>query len=506
MSDRRRLGYGDRSHDAWSSRDQFRADRFDDDRFSDDWADDGWARGRNDDSWHDDHRDDDDNWDDGYADHAHNEHHPGDYGGDGDADGWNARRRAAPRTISGRNTSGRGARSARRHARHKHEKARSRRRRNIGLLGLALVVVVTVAGVVGGAQLWDSIFGGQRMNDYSGPGVKDIVFEVHSGDTTAVIAQRLKDEDVVASTAAFTDPAYRNPAIAAIQPGFYKVRTRISGKEAVERLADKENRVGLLVIPEGRQLDDVSAVADGAVTEGIFTLISRASCVELDGDRHCVSVSDLRQAAAAGAQQELKIPSWASMDVAAVRDDHRRIEGLIAAGRWDFDPMAEPEQILASLISSSNALYQQLGLVRADAGELSPYKMLVVASLLQRESKPADFAKVARVVYNRLAVEQKLEFDSTVNYPLDRQEVATTDDDRERKTLWNTYRSAGLPSTPICSPSPEALQAAEHPESGDWLYFVTVDTDGTTLFTADYQEHLDNIEVARRNGVLDSAR
>ena len=127
---------------------------------------------------------------------------------------------------------------------------------------------------------------------------------------------------------------------------------------------------------------------------------------------------------------------------------------------------------------------------------------------MQREAKPQDFAKVARVIYNRLAEpdHNRLEFDSTVNYPLDRQEVATTDADRAQDTPWNTYVREGLPATPICSPGQPALAAAENPEPGDWLYFVTVDMQGTTLFTRDYQQHLANIELAKRNGVLDSAR
>jgi UPF0755 protein len=99
-----------------------------------------------------------------------------------------------------------------------------------------------------------------------------------------------------------------------------------------------------------------------------------------------------------------------------------------------------------------------------------------------------------------------LEFDSTVNYPLDRIEVATTDGDRAQHTQWNTYVRPGLPATPICSPGQPALAAAEQPAPGDWLYFVTIDLQGTTLFTRDYQQHLANIELAKRNGVLDSAR
>lgn len=417
-----------------------------------------------------------------------------------DHDDWGDQNRAMPLTIGTRPT----RMSRREQAR---QRAAARRRRNAGLLGLVVVVIVTVAAVVGGAKLWDSVFGSSKSaTDFSGDGVKDFVFEVHHGDTTKVIGQRLQDEGVVARAAAFTDAAQGNQDIAAIQPGFYKMRTEISGKDAVTRLAEKNNRVGLLVIPEGRQLDDITAVSNGAVTEGIFTLIAKASCVELDGDKHCVSASDLRQAAETSTLSQLSIPDWATDGVNAVRDDHRRIEGLIAAGRWDFNPMAEPEQIVSSLIAESSAQYEQGGLRSADGSGLTPYQVLIVSSLVQRESKPRDFAKVARVIYNRLAAHRKLEFDSTVNYPLDRQEIATTDADRERVTPWNTYASPGLPATPICSPSPEALAAAEHPEPGDWLYFVTIDAEGTTLFTADYQQHLANIELAKKNGVLDSAR
>ena len=52
----------------------------------------------------------------------------------------------------------------------------------------------------------------------------------------------------------------------------------------------------------------------------------------------------------------------------------------------------------------------------------------------------------------------------------------------------------------------EDVVAAQDPAPGDWLYFVTVNSDGLTLFTRDYHQHLANIELARRNGVLDSAR
>ncbi|WP_059019999.1 endolytic transglycosylase MltG [Mycobacterium sp. M26] len=375
------------------------------------------------------------------------------------------------------------------------------RRRAIGLGALGVLIAVVVALVFLGIK----IFGG--TSEYTGEGKDDVVVQVHDGDSTTQVAQTLRDTNVVANVKSFVDASKDNAAIAAIQPGYYKMRTEMSASAAVTRLADPANRVGKLVIPEGRQLDDVKAVGSDKTTDGIFTLIANASCVELNGQRKCVSAEGLRKAAEQTEPAALNIPEWAMQPVLSLGGNHRRLEGLIAPGAWNVDPSGTPEAILATLIAESTTHYVKGGLLdTAKAMNLSPYEILVVGSLVQREAKPQDFAKVARVIYNRLAAPQRLEFDSTVNYPLDRQEVATTDADRAQVTPWNTYASDGLPATPICSPGDEALAAAERPEPGDWLYFVTVDLEGTTLFTKDYQQHLTNIELARRNGVLDSAR
>jgi UPF0755 protein len=377
-----------------------------------------------------------------------------------------------------------------------------RRRKMTRLVTLTALIVVVVVAVFVGSRLWHSFFG-----DFSGDGKSDVVIQVHDGDSTRAIGQTLVDHHVIASVQKFVDAAHGNSSMSSIQPGYYKMRTEIPAVNAVVRLTDPQYRVGKLVIPEGRQLDDVQDVKTNAVTEGIFTLISRASCVQLDGAQRCVSADALRKSAGNDTPSMLNVPTWATQLVDSMGGDHRRLEGLIAPGTWNVDPSWSAQQILAMLIGESANQYSQRGLGTSPDGQvMSTYQTLIVASLVQRESKPADFAKVARVIYNRLQVRQRLEFDSTINYPLDRQEVATTDADRARNTPWNTYLNEGLPKTPICSPGDPALAAAERPEAGDWLYFVTVDMQGTTLFTSDYQQHLANIELAKHNGVLDSGR
>jgi len=385
------------------------------------------------------------------------------------------------------------------------QRRNARRRRVFSIAALATLVVVVVGVVFLGSSLWHGLGGG--TSDFDGSGVADVVIEVRNGDSTTAIGQTLQEQHVVSSSKAFVEAAASNPAIAAIQPGFYKLRTEIPATSAVEKLAAPESRVGQMVIPEGRQLDDVADVKTTAVTKGILSLISDASCIDLDGDRTCVSTAELEKAAGDADLAALSVPAWAAAPVTAMGGDHRRLEGLIAPGSWNVNPSGSAEEILGSLIGASTALYEANGLISAAAtAELTPYEILVVASLVQRESMPQDFSKVARVIFNRLAEDRKLEFDSTVNYSLDRTEVATTDDDRARVTPWNTYASLGLPKTPICSPGKPALAAAENPAPGDWLYFVTIDLRGTTLFTRDYEQHLASIQLARQNGVLDSAR
>jgi UPF0755 protein len=380
-----------------------------------------------------------------------------------------------------------------------------RKRRFVRGFFLTMLIVIVVGTVFLGSRVWHTVFG--PGTDYTGDGVSDVVIQIHDGDSTRAIGETLEEHDVVATARAFILAAEDNPAISSIQPGFYQLRTEIPASDAVERLADPQTRVGKLVIPEGRQLDDIRDVKTNAVTDGILTLISNATCVKLDGERRCLSVDDLQQTASSASPSSLAVPEWATNAVKALGDDHRRLEGLIAPGSFDIDPSASPQDILSQLIEGSAYQYAQSGLLdTAKSLGMSPYQILTVASLVQREAKPQDFDKVARVIYNRSQERRTLEFDSTVNYPLDRIEVATTDVDRSQQTPWNTYVRQGLPATPICSPGQPALAAAEHPAAGDWLYFVTIDMQGTTLFTRDYPQHLANIELAKRNGVLDSAR
>jgi peptidoglycan lytic transglycosylase G len=197
---------------------------------------------------------------------------------------------------------------------------------------------------------------------------------------------------------------------------------------------------------------------------------------------------------------ELGVPAWAQEAVARA-EPVRRLEGLIAPGVHDVEPGAPAVDVLRTLVTDSTDELAPLVSGAEAAGE-DPYEVLVVASLVEKEGITADMPRVARVVYNRLSDGQRLELDSTVNYPLDLQALATTDDDRARPGPYNTYRTGGLPPTPIAAVGADAIAAALDPEPGPWRYFVKCQTDGTSCFAETFPEHQDNIATARANGAF----
>jgi UPF0755 protein len=139
--------------------------------------------------------------------------------------------------------------------------------------------------------------------------------------------------------------------------------------------------------------------------------------------------------------------------------------------------------------------------------------VLVTASLVQAEGLEVDFAKIARVAYNRAYKDMIscdcLQFDSTARYWLEVQAGVplapaplTGAQLNDANNPYNTYdRTPGMPIGPIGNPGEAALNAAAHPAEGDWLFFVVVEPDGTTAFASTHAEHCDNVHRGIANGV-----
>jgi UPF0755 protein len=375
-------------------------------------------------------------------------------------------------------------------------RARRKRRR---VAAAAVAVLLLFAGVVGGGYLlYQELWG---IPDYEGDGGANVVVQVEQGATTTQIGAALRRSDVVKSVEAFTTAAADEPRIRSVQPGYYRMRAQMSGQSAVSLLLDPASRVGQLEIRGGVQLDDTSN-PDGSVVPGVLSLIAEATCAELDGQRRCVTTEELREAMSTADLAELGVPAWAREEVARA-EPRRRLEGLLVPGVYDVAPGTPALDVLRGLLATSVTRLEADGLV-SGAREIgyTPYKVLIVSSLVEKEGITPDMPKVARVLYNRLGSGQRLQLDSTVNYPLDLQALRTNANDRARPGPYNSYAVAGLPPTPIAAAGNDAIQAALSPADGSWQYFVRCKTDGSSCFAETLNEHNANVAEAVRNGAF----
>lgn len=363
---------------------------------------------------------------------------------------------------------------------------------------LGMVVVLALIAV-GGYYGYKQITGIGDYDDFAGQGTEDVVIQVKGGESTGDIAATLHDAGVVASSRAFVVAAESNTKVRGVQPGYYVMKKKSSGAAAATKIVNPKSRVGQLEIRPGAQLESITQ-PNNTVVDGIIAKLSKASCADVNGKSTCVPPEQLSQVIQTADLAKLGAPDWAIPD-ANKAEPKRRLEGLILPGVYDVKPGSTAEQLLTQLVTASATQLQAWNMpTLADNTGYTPYQVLVMASLVEREAITKDFGKVSRVTYNRLHDSIKLQYDSTINYVLDRPAIRTNKDDRAKVGPYNTYDNSGLPPTPISSPGENALKAAAAPEQGPWLFFVKCEKDGTSCFATTDDEHEANKTKARNNG------
>ncbi|MDL4777265.1 MULTISPECIES: endolytic transglycosylase MltG [Thermomonosporaceae] len=337
---------------------------------------------------------------------------------------------------------------------------RQRRRRNgraAALFAMAFIVAIFGTGGVLGVAWLDS-----RMHppDYSGGGGGNVTVQIKDGDGGYVIAAALEQHDVVKSSRAFIKVYGKETKAGSIQPGFYRMRLKMSSSSAMALLLDTKSRA-----------DNQITIFEGLRTSEIFDKLSKKTGIPLRNFQ-----------AAEAKPQGLGLPAYA-----------KGLEGYLFPGRYDLNPNGSAREILKQMVDRFNQEAEKIDLEgKAKQGNMRPAELITMASLIQSEGgKPGDLAKISRVIRNRMEQGIPLQFDSSVLYALKKRTLNVRNHDTQYPSPYNTYLHKGLPPGPISSPGADSIEAAASPKNGTWLYFIAVDpTNKRTEFTADYQEFL----------------
>ncbi|HEY6250957.1 MAG TPA: endolytic transglycosylase MltG [Candidatus Angelobacter sp.] len=302
----------------------------------------------------------------------------------------------------------------------------------------------------------------------AGPRAQQLV-QLKPGSSARRIAADLKQAGIIRSQYAFLLWHYLR-GDKALKAGEYAFDHPAGAREVYDRIARGDIYFHTVVVPEGFNMFDIASAieAAGMGRRDDFLQIARTqTALVRDLDPHAPS-----------------------------------LEGYLFPDTYHFTRTQSLRDIAAAMVHRFRQASNEIG-INGDV-----HRIVTLASIVEKETAvPEERPIVAGVFNNRLARNMVLATDPSVIYAAllnNRYRGTIYQSDLQFDSPYNTYKVAGLPPGPICNPGRDSLQAAMHPASTGYLYFVS-DNQGHHRFARTQQEHAVNV-AAYRHAVAQQER
>ena len=307
-------------------------------------------------------------------------------------------------------------------------------------------VVAGIAVVLGVLLAWFLI---ALFQPFAGKGTGEgrIVVTIPKGANAAQVADILASDGVVSNGSLFQLRLRLSGDSGSILPGRYLMASGMSYGSAISRLTGQSSDGMItLTIPEGLPRSQVAPIV---------------SDVGISGD------------------YEAATKSFKGFDPARYgAKDPPNLEGFLFPATYELQPQSTVDDLVFQQLDAFRRNFSSVDLSYAKKKNLTPYDVLIIASMIDREVVVArERPLVAAVIYNRLKRGEPLGIDATTRYEYENFTEPLTSDQLESNTPYNTRLNAGLPPTPIGNPGLAAIEAAARPAKVSYLYYV-VDPNG----------------------------
>ncbi len=345
---------------------------------------------------------------------------------------------------------------------------RLRRRRRARSVGVTFLVAVLYVVCVLSIAFLLATFGWRWAGDLLALNKEPLTASVtiQAGEGVDEVAEKLHDAGMIDYPflfqvfAGFTNKADK------ISSGTYELNTNMDYSALLANISasSKARETVTVTIPEGYTVQE------------IFQLLeSQGAC----------TVEELEYSAM---HDEFDYSFFEGLE----RDDPYWMEGYLFPDTYQFYKDGDAKVALSKIIYNYSVKFDSEMKTRAERLGYTQQEIMVIASIIEKETDGEDQRDIASVIYNRLNPDNtetlgKLQMDSTIQYALDERKEKLTESDLAIDSPYNTYRNAGLPIGPICNPGTEAIEAALYPNSTTYYYFILGD-DGVTHFFSNYTD------------------
>jgi len=333
--------------------------------------------------------------------------------------------------------------------------------------GRLVVLAIALAAVAAAAWVVVSLF-----QPFKGEGEgRPVRVSIPQGATLGDIADLLEERGVVASAGFFELRARLAGRSGDLKPGSYELREDMSFTAALDELEKGvPPNVTIVSVPEGLSRREIAPIVKSSPLRGGYMRASRRN-PELRPRRY-------------GA------PRGASL------------EGFLFPATYELRKGRPARALVTAQLEAFKRNFDKVDLRYARRKNLTPYDVLIIASLIDREAAvPKERRLVSSVIYNRLRDDISLGIDATVRFITGNWREPLKESELANPSLYNTRVHAGLPPGPIGNPGLDAIRAAANPARTGYLFYVAaVCGNGRHKFAetdAEFQRYVDEYNAAR---------
>ncbi len=338
---------------------------------------------------------------------------------------------------------------------------------------IILTALVLVFGLLTGLYNYvdEQYFSAVDQNDDTG-----IPFSIESGQSLTRVSANLEDQGLIHNRSVFKYYCDFIGFGQKIQAGDYIIKKNMNIFEIAELLTTGDGKplTKMITIIPGWTVEDV---ANMLKEEGVFkdTTEFLSLCKSGEGLSDYYFIRD-------------------ELTTDRVVERKYLLEGYLAPNTYEIYTDTTATALLKKLLDQTDVVFDYSLQQRASEIGMTMDEVLTMASIIEREAKTEDFARVSAVFHNRLKKGMALGSDVTVNYLTGETRFILTTSELAIDSPYNTYVNKGLPLGPICNPSPDAISAALNPDAvfvaEQYLYFCAKDpASGELAFSKTLEEH-----------------
>ncbi|MBA3420388.1 MAG: endolytic transglycosylase MltG [Thermoleophilaceae bacterium] len=277
---------------------------------------------------------------------------------------------------------------------------------------------------------------------FAGQGDEPVRVRIPQGAGVQQIADILDERGVVASGAVFSARVRLSGRGAELKPGSYTLRSGMGYGAAIAELAEGPARnVINVTVPEGRARGEIAPLVEAAGLEGSYARASQSSS-RLDP-------------AEFGAK------------------DADSLEGFLFPSTYELRRGASADELVGRQLDAFKREFGRVDLSAARRRKLSPWEVLIIASMVEREAQlDRDRPLIASVIYNRISRGEPLGIDATIRFATENWERPLTQSQLAVDSPYNTRKNAGLPPGPIGNPGLPSIRAAAKPARSNYMFYV----------------------------------